>query len=133
MGRHRRSQPSVAPSVAPAASTSGGSGGSRGDYGPGTGSSVPAGSIAPGTVQLSGFAFVPSTLTVAAGTTVSFTNADTIGHTVVQGESGTPAAGQTPQPVDPGKTITIPFATPGTVKLTCTIHPSMSLTVTVTP
>ena len=124
---------SAAPAAAPAATAVGGSDGGRGNYGYSTGSSARAGSVAPGTVQLSGFKFQPATLTVAAGSTVSFTNADSVDHAIVLGESGMPAAGETPQPVAPGKTVTIPFAAAGTVKLTCTIHPSMNLTVTVTP
>jgi plastocyanin len=118
--------------VAPAASAGGGGGYSRGDYGVGGSSSAP-GSVAPGTVQLSGFKFVPAALTVAAGTAVSFANADSVDHTVVEGENGAPAPGQSPLTVSPGKSVSIPFATAGTVKVTCTIHPSMNLTLTVTP
>jgi plastocyanin len=33
----------------------------------------------------------------------------------------------------PGETLKLPFAKAGTVKMTCTIHPAMNLTVTVTP
>jgi plastocyanin len=118
--------------VAPAASAGGGGGYSRGDYGVGGSSSAP-GSTAPGTVQLSGFTFVPAALTVAAGSTLSFVNADSVDHAVVEGENGAPAAGQSPLTVSPGKSVSLPIATAGTVRVTCTIHRSMNLTLTVTP
>jgi plastocyanin len=122
----------ASPTVAPTASAGGGGGYSRGDY-PVEGSSSAPGSVAPGTVQLSGFKFVPATLTVAAGSTLNFVNADSVDHTVVEGENGAPAAGQSPLTVSPGKSVSLPIATAGMVKVTCTIHPSMNLTLTVTP
>jgi plastocyanin len=136
---------SPAPTVAPAASvaaapTASGapSGGGRGDYGTSasaspTAASGAASSTAPGSVHLTGFKFDPATAAVVAGSNLTFTNDDSIGHTIVEGENGTPAAGQTPQPVAPGKTVSLAFGSAGTVKLTCTIHPAMSMTVTVTP
>ncbi len=129
-----------AASVTPAASVAAGSSAGGGSSGGGKypeegGASSPAagGSTGPGSVQLTGFKFEPATMTVTAGSSLTFTNDDTIGHTVVIGENGTPAAGQTPQPVDPGKTVSMAFGTAGTIKLTCTIHPAMSMTVIVTP
>ena len=89
--------------------------------------------MAPGTVALSGYAFVPATLSVATGGSLTFTNGDTTAHAIVIGENGTPASGQTPQQVEAGQSISIAFPTAGTVKLTCTIHPSMNATVTVGP
>ena len=129
--------PSVAPAAAPttaASAASGGGGYTRGDYGTGSGASTgPAGSLAPGTGALSGFAFVPATLTVATGASLTFTNSDPTAHAIVIGENGVPASGETPQQVAAGQSISIAFPTAGTVKLTCTIHPSMNATVTVGP
>lgn len=128
--------PTVAPaaSVAVAPTASGTtSGGTRGDYGTSTSASPSAATAVSGGVHLTGYKFDPATITVAAGSSLTFTNDDSIGHTVVEGENGTPAAGQTPQPVAPGSTVSLAFGTAGAVKLTCTIHPSMSMTVTVTP
>jgi len=129
----------VAPSVpaataaASAAAASGGGGG-RYDYGKGGDNGGGAAvSVPPGTVALSGYAFQPTTLSVATGTTVTFTNSDSVAHAIVEGQDGTPAAGQTAQMVQPGQSVTHSFATAGTVMMTCTIHPSMTLTVTVGP
>ena len=80
------------------------------------------------TVSLAGGQFSPAELTIPAGTTVTFT--DTTGHTVTEGSDGTAAE-------DPiideqgGEDITFTFDEPGTYDITCTIHPSMNLTVTV--
>lgn len=129
--------PTAAPTAAPsaaAAPASGGGGYTKRDYGYGTGaSSSAAGSMAPGTAALSGYAFAPATLSVATGGSLTFTNGDATAHAIVIGENGTPASGQTPQQVEAGQSISIPFPTAGTVKLTCTIHPSMNATVSVGP
>ena len=80
------------------------------------------------TVSLSGGAFAPSTLTVPAGTTVTFT--DTTGHTVTEGSDG--------QAVDDpivdeqgGSDVVVTFDEAGTFNVTCKIHPSMNMTITV--
>jgi plastocyanin len=80
------------------------------------------------TVSLSGSQFSPSSLTIPAGTTVTFTN--TSGHTVTEGTDG--------QPVDDpiideqgGEDIVFTFDEPGTYDLTCRIHSSMHMTITV--
>jgi plastocyanin len=80
------------------------------------------------TVSLSGARFDPATLTIAAGTTVTFT--DTSGHTVTEGTNGTPVD-------DPivdeqgGSDIEVTFDEPGTYHITCKIHSSMNMTITV--
>jgi len=130
--------PTAAPSAAvPAASTTASGGGdgtgyTRGGYGGGGGTAA-AGSVAPGMVALQGYAFTPATLTVATGASLTFTNQDGVAHAIVIGDAGTPAAGQAPVQIAPGQSGKITFPTAGTVKLTCTIHPSMSMTVTVGP
>jgi plastocyanin len=125
-----------APAASVAASASDTTGGRGGIYDYGRGGDTGGGaavSVAPGTVALSGYAFQPATLSVATGTTVTFTNSDSVAHAIVEGQDGTPAAGQTAQTVQPGQSVTHAFTTAGTVMLTCTIHPSMQLTVTVGP
>jgi plastocyanin len=84
------------------------------------------------TVMLMGFAFEPTTLTVPAGTTVTFVNMDPTEHTVTNGKDGTKAdAAKFDEKVDSGASVEITFDTPGTFDVTCTIHPSMNMTVTV--
>ncbi len=86
------------------------------------------GATAGETVSLAGGQFSPSTLNIAAGDTVTFT--DTGGHTVTEGENGTAVE-------DPivdeqgGSDIEVTFDEPGTYNITCTIHPAMNMTVTV--
>ena len=86
----------------------------------------------PVTVTISGRSFGPD-ITIPAGTSVVFVNHDAFGHTVTNGESGQAAPdalfdfaladGATSDPV--------PFDTPGTYQVTCKIHSSMHLTITV--
>ena len=102
--------------------------------GGGAASSAPAddggesGGDAGETVSLSGGQFAPSTLTIPAGTTVTFT--DTSGHTVTEGSDG--------QAVDDpivdesgGADVVVTFDEPGTFNITCKIHPNMNMTITV--
>ena len=75
-------------------------------------------------VSAEGFAFVPPELTVEAGTTVTWTNADAALHTVVgSGLSGELAAS--------GGTFEHTFDEAGSFSYACTIHPSMTGTITV--
>lgn len=94
----------------------------------GGGASAPAGGDEGETVSLAGGQFSPTDLTIPAGTTVTFTN--TAGHTVTEGTDG--------QAVDDpiideegGSDITFTFEEPGTYTLTCRIHSSMNMTITV--
>jgi plastocyanin len=84
------------------------------------------------TVTIENLAFSPATLSVTAGTTVTFSNRDTIGHTAVNGVNGV---------ADPnalfnldlpaGTAGTFKFDKPGTYQVTCTIHPGMHMTIVV--
>jgi plastocyanin len=76
-------------------------------------------------VGIAGNAFVPGTLTVASGSTVSWTNADPVNHTVTF-DAG-PDCGQ----VSSGQSVTAQFPAPGTYAYHCKIHSSMHGTVTV--
>lgn len=78
-------------------------------------------------VAISNFAFSPSTVTVAAGDTVLWTNNDNVTHTVTSdtgSELGSSQLGQ-------GQTYRHVFASAGTFAYHCTIHPSMHGSVTV--
>lgn len=84
------------------------------------------------TVTLEGFAFDTSELTVAAGTTVSFVNADSAPHTVTEGTDG--AATDDPiidEELDANATATFTFDEPGTYEITCLLHSNMNMTITV--
>jgi len=84
--------------------------------------------ISPGSsVPSNGKFFVPETLTVSKGTTVTWTNGDSTLHTVT---SGSPEAGNSGSEFDSsylaaGKTFQHPFNTAGTFDYYCTLHPFM--------
>jgi plastocyanin len=77
-------------------------------------------------VFIQGMAFNPATLTVTAGTTITWTNKDAIAHTVTSKtklfDSGS---------IGSNGTFSYTFATAGTFSYYCSIHPSMVATVTV--
>lgn len=75
------------------------------------------------------YGFSPTTLTVAKGTKVVWTNASDAPHTVTS-DTGTTLASST---IDPsGGTFSFTFTQPGTYSYHCTIHPYMKGTITVT-
>lgn len=99
-----------------------------------TGSSAAAGGDDGGsdtgeTVSLEGGAFSPSSLTIPAGTTVTFT--DTTGHTVTEGTDGTAVDDPIVDEQGGADPIEVTFDEAGTYDLTCKIHPSMHMTITV--
>lgn len=69
----------------------------------------------------------PSPLTVSVGTTVIWTNNDSTGHTVTEGNpSGTtPTNGFDSGILAPGKTFSHNFDTAGATQYYCTLHPTM--------
>jgi plastocyanin len=83
------------------------------------------------TVAISGSSFGDD-ITVPVGTTVTFTNNDTVDHTVTEGTDGQAADGaRYDEEVPAGESVEITFDEAGTVDITCKIHPTMSLVVTV--
>lgn len=78
-------------------------------------------------VTITNFSFSPSSLTVKAGTTVTWTNQDSASHTVT-GDTTGPASGT----LDKGATYSYTFSTPGTYPYHCAFHPNMRGTITVT-
>ncbi|MFF4508499.1 cupredoxin family copper-binding protein [Streptomyces sp. NPDC001401] len=96
-------------------------------------SSAPGGaSVAPvagTTVAVKNFAFAPATLTVKAGTTVTWTNQDTDAHTVTSHNAGGPLRSPA---LGTGKSYSYTFTKAGSYAYLCTIHPFMTATVTVT-
>ena len=73
-------------------------------------------------VQIDNFSFSPQTLTVPAGTTVTWVNHDEEPHTVTSDAS--PRVFNS-SPRDTGEKFSFTFATRGTYKYFCAIHPHM--------
>ncbi|MDQ2707167.1 MAG: plastocyanin/azurin family copper-binding protein [Actinomycetota bacterium] len=80
-------------------------------------------------MAIQNLAFGPTTVTVKAGTTVTWTNADTDPHTVTSMNDG-PIHSPT---MKQGDTFRYTFTKPGRFDYLCTIHPFMTATVVVTP
>jgi plastocyanin len=84
---------------------------------------------APATVAVSidNFTFTPQTLTVKAGTTVTWTNKDDIPH----GIAATGNAFRRSNALDTDDSYAFVFTTPGTYQYFCYIHPHMTGTIVV--
>jgi plastocyanin len=72
-------------------------------------------------VTIDNFSFGPTTLTVASGTKVTWTNRDDIPHTVVSTEGAFKS-----KAVDTDEKFSYTFAKPGTYSYFCSIHPKMT-------
>jgi plastocyanin len=97
---------------------------SRGASSGGPASAVVAAGIAH--LRIVNYAFVPQTLTVKAGTTITVTNADGTAHTATAGsgafDSGT---------VKPGQSARLTLRKPGTYSYYCQFHAFMHGTIVV--
>ena len=78
-------------------------------------------------VKIDNFSFSPAELTVAAGTTVKWTNRDDIPHTVVSDDKSTFKS----KALDTDDTFSFTFTKPGTYGYFCSIHPKMTAKVVV--
>jgi plastocyanin len=86
--------------------------------------------------------FQPTTLSVTAGTTVTWTNSGTVQHTVTDdptkavnaADASLPSgvAAWDSGPVDGGQTFSHTFTTPGTYKYLCIPHESLGMVATIT-
>jgi amicyanin len=79
------------------------------------------------TVSIDNFTFNPQTLTVKAGTTVTWTNKDDIPH----GIAATGNAFKRSAAMDTDGTYSFTFTTAGTYQYFCYIHPHMTGTIVV--
>lgn len=71
-------------------------------------------------------------LTVAAGTNVTWTNNDTVAHTATEGSNGVAAPdARFDLPLAVGASDSYTFADAGTYQVTCTLHPTMNMTIKV--
>lgn len=80
-------------------------------------------------VTIANFAFSPANITVKKGTTVTWTNQDSIAHTVTETDG---KSGPNSSDLAKGKSYSFTYNTAGTFKYNCSIHPEMVGTVTVT-
>jgi plastocyanin len=76
-------------------------------------------------VKIDNFTFAPRTLTVKAGTTVTWINEDDIPHTVVS------TGHFRSKPLDTGDRFTYTFPTAGSFAYFCSLHPHMQASITV--
>ena len=110
-----------------------GSPGNANAGGSGATTSTPApggGSASTNKIAIQNFTFTPSTTTVKAGTTVTWTNNDSTPHDVTSasgpGTSATPTSLFGSGPLAQGATFSFTFKKPGTYYYECTIHASMA-------
>jgi len=92
------------------------------------GESVFAAAASPATVNIDNFAFAPATLTVTAGTTVTWKNEDDSPHRIGD-KNGTFKSAA----LDTDDTFSHTFAAPGEYPYICTIHPYMAGKIIVKP
>lgn len=78
-------------------------------------------------VSIKNFAYSPASMTVPVGTTVTWTNNDSVAHTVTS-DSGKILDSGT---IQPGQTFSFTFTKAGTYAYHCAIHPRMKATMTV--
>mgnify|MGYP000930931995 CR=1 FL=1 len=86
---------------------------------------MPAGEVA---VTIDNFTFSPATVTISAGTKVTWTNRDDIPHTVT--DAATPRAFRSAA-LDTNDTFSWVFPERGTFRYFCSLHPRMEGTVEV--
>ncbi len=79
------------------------------------------------TISIKDMAFAPNTFEVAAGTTVTWVNNDTVAHSVTSDTSGEFDSGQIPA----GGKFSFTFNKAGTFAYHCSNHSSMTGTITV--
>jgi plastocyanin len=85
-----------------------------------------AGSAQPAQIVIKDFMFKPASVTLQAGSTVTWANKDDEPHTVVS-DTGLFRSGA----VDTGDTFSFRFDKPGTYHFSCSIHPRMIGTIVV--
>jgi plastocyanin len=78
-------------------------------------------------VKIDNFSFGPMTMTVAAGTTVTWTNNDDVPHTVVSDDKTTFKS----RALDTGEHFSYTFTKPGKYPYFCSVHPKMTAEVVV--
>jgi plastocyanin len=82
----------------------------------------------PNAVSIVNFAFSPSNLPIKTGTKVTWTNNGSVSHTVTSDNGAFTSSGS----ISPGSIYEVTFSSAGTFHYHCSIHPSMTGTITVT-
>lgn len=72
-------------------------------------------------VKIDNFSFAPATITIPAGSTVTWTNRDDIPHTVVSDDKVIKS-----KVLDTDEKFSYTFSKPGTYGYFCSIHPKMT-------
>ena len=93
-----------------------------------TTTSSPAVVVTTYSIDISGFSFAPSALTIRVGDTVTWTNLDSAIHTVTFNDSPSLSSSG----LQEGDTHSVTFDNVGTYAYGCSPHPSMQGTITVT-
>lgn len=78
-------------------------------------------------VTINNYTFMPATITVHPGDTVTWSNQDSIPHTATSLDGKTFDSGA----IDPGSSWSFTFPKPGDFSYHCAIHPDMTGSVTV--
>ena len=82
---------------------------------------------APVAIKIDNFSFTPQTITIPAGTEVTWTNQDDIPHTVVSDDKTTFKS----RALDTDEKFSFKFANKGTYTYFCSIHPKMTAKIVV--
>lgn len=82
---------------------------------------VPQGKTQNAEVKIDNFSFTPASITVAAGTTITWTNRDDIPHTVVADDKAFKS-----KVMDTDEKFSYTFSKPGTYPYFCSVHPKMT-------
>jgi plastocyanin len=95
--------------------------------------STSGGTANPGTneIFMKNTAFTPANRTISVGTTLTWKNQDNFAHTVTSGTPGSPSGLFDSGNLGSGGTFSYTFNSAGSFKYFCSIHPSMTGTITV--
>jgi plastocyanin len=96
---------------------------------PGSAQTAPPAATSAHVVSIDNFTFTPQTLTVKAGTTVTWTNKDDIPHGIASDNKAFAKS----KALDTDDSYSVTFTTAGTYKYFCYIHPHMTGTIIVEP
>lgn len=99
-----------------------------GGTGPRLGTSAYADEAAPAVIKIDNFTFMPASLTVPVGTTVTWVNEDDIPHAIA--EKNRTFKSKT---LDTDDKFTYTFSTPGSFDYFCSLHPHMVGRIVVQP